>query len=673
MLFLVSVVLVLAFALLGTALLRPPARPAALLSVYLLSYADIVLVGEIANTFYRLNDPVMFLGLQVLLALGALAAWWAAGCPSLRASWVGEQGKVIPAGWRASLKAWPDVWILGVGAALIFLLNAALIWVTAPNNNDSLATHMSRVGYWLQHGSFFPWPSPRVWQITYPVNMQLQMFWTVLFLGSDRLVESIQWLGALAAMTAVYGLARLLGASRPQAFFAAFLWTTFPEIILEATTTQNDLVAGTLFVATVYLLFLGLFSSQPGGLVAGKLRSTVATRPNSHAGMLALSGLGLGLAMGTKQTLFFLLPGLALTLLLILIYCGRQFWPVLLRWGFYSLAAFLLVGIYMFVVNQYSFGHPMGPETAVSAQTGGQNQQSLRDNLIYNSFRLAYQMIDPTGLPDPLTGYGFKAKGRVVGKIVDWIGFRVEDSIAVATGHRFQLSQRYVLSEDAAWYGPLFAFLVIPALFYHLVIGLRRRDPLRVGVFILALTFLIINAVLRPGWDPFQGRYFIPVVTLAAPLVAFLARPGRRWLALRVLIAALAITIAANTFLWSSAKPVTGESTVWNTGRVDQITLQSFYMREPLTFVERYIPADATVGLLNYGVYLEYPFFRENFSRQLVQVYPENRLHDAQWIKAQGIEWLLMQVPDGMPVPVLPDGLLLTAQQGEWLLFAWSR
>ena len=32
-------------------------------------------------------------------------------------------------------------------------------------------------------------------------------------------MEVVQWLGAIAALGAVFGLARLLGASRPQALF----------------------------------------------------------------------------------------------------------------------------------------------------------------------------------------------------------------------------------------------------------------------------------------------------------------------------------------------------------------------------------------------------------------------------------------------------------------------
>lgn len=646
-----ALALVLACSLFITAILRPGPRPAALLSAYLLSYANIVLVGEISNSFFQLNNPWVWLELHLLLALAACLAWWLSGRPSLRAPWLGPNGKVFPDELRGSLRTWPELWTLGLGVALAFAFSLVLIWIVPPNNNDSLATHMSRVGYWLQRGSFFPWPTQRVWQVTYPVDMQLQMYWTVLFLRSDRMVEIVQWVGALAALVAVYGLARLMGAARPQALFAGLVWATFPEIILESTTTQNDLVAGTLFAAMLYLLFLGLQKQEPR--------------------VLALSGLALGLGLGTKQTLLFLMPGLAIVVLLIWNYGRKPALQDLFRWALGTVAAFALFGAYMFVVNSVSFGHAMGPEAAIDAQTGGQTSQSLVQNLLFNSFRLAYQAIDPSGLPDPLTGYGFKLKGLVTGKILEAIHFPVEAPIAVATGHAFNLRERYVMQEDAAWYGPIFAFLVIPAMIYQFIQGIKRKDALRASLLILAVTFLLVDAAFRPGWDPFQGRYFIPVVTVGTAAIAFLFRPGKNWAVFRWAVVVLALVIALETFLLNSGKPLSGEYAIWSTGRLELETMQSFYMRDPVRMVDATVPADATLGMLTNGNFLEYPFFRENFSRRLVQIYPPERIEDINWLKAQGIEYVVVLAQPNLPTTPVPPWLVRVASTGDWALFTW--
>jgi hypothetical protein len=367
------------------------------------------------------------------------------------------------------------------------------------------------------------------------------------------------------------------------------------------------------------------------------------------------------------------MPGLAVIVLLIWIYGRKPALQDLFRWALGAVTAFALVGAYMFVVNMVSFGHAMGPEAAIDAQTGGQTGQSLAQNLVFNSFRLAYQAIDPSGLPDPLTGYGFKLKGLVVGKILDAIHFPVEAPIAVATGHLFNLRERYVMQEDAAWYGPLFAFLVIPAMFYQFVQGVKRKDALRAGFLILAVTFLLVDAALRPGWDPFQGRYFIPVVTVGTATIAFLFRPGKKWAISRWVIAVLALVIALETFLLNSGKPLSGEYAIWSTGRLELETMQSFYMRDPVRMVDATVPADATLGMLTNGNFLEYPFFRDNFSRRLVQIYPPERIEDINWLKAQGIEYVVvLALPNSPTIPVLP-ALVRVAGTGDWSLYAWAR
>ena len=313
---------------------------------------------------------------------------------------------------RASLKRWPDLWVLAGGVSLTFVFSAVLIWVVPPNNNDSLATHMSRVAYWLQHGSFFPWPSQRTWQITYPVNMQMQMFWTMLFLRSDRIVEIVQWLGALAAMVAVFGLARLLGASRPQALFSALILATFPKLSWKPPRPKMT------WLPARFLLQPGTCFSWGSLSVPGRFIST-----GGGAGPF-WSGLWVGTRDQANPDFPSTWSGPGAAPYSSLCVDGGNLFRSLILWAAGGLGAFLLLGVYMFVVNLVNFGHPMGPEAAVSGQTGGQTRQALVENFTFNTFRLAYQSIDPTGLPDPLTGYSFKLKGLISEKLTRQSIFR---------------------------------------------------------------------------------------------------------------------------------------------------------------------------------------------------------------------------------------------------------
>ena len=96
------------------------------------------------------------------------------------------------------------------------------------------------------------------------------------------------------------------------------------------------------------------------------------------------------------------------------------------------------------------------------------------------------------------------------------------------------------------------------------------------------------------------------------------------------------------------------------------------WLRDPARMVEANVPADATIGLLTYGTFLEYPFFREDFRRRLVQVYPPERVQDEAWLKAQGIEYLLVLAPPGISLPNIPDGLSPVAAVGNWTLLTWK-
>jgi hypothetical protein len=76
--------------------------------------------------------------------------------------------------------------------------------------------------------------------------------------------------------------------------------------------------------------------------------------------------------------------------------------------------------------------------------------------------------------------------------------------------------------------------------------------------------------------------------------------------------------------------------------------------------------------LVTFGPFLEYPFFREDFSRKLVQIYPPERLQDRAWLRGQGIEYVLVVGSEDMPQLVLPPGLVPFAGVGQWTLLVWN-
>lgn len=640
------------WALLITALLRPPTRPAWLLSLYLCVYGGVTGVGTLAGFLNLINRPRAVAAFEAGLVLAAGAVWLLRGRPGLFAPLKGLRADLGRGGFWPRVKSRPELALLGLGVGLAYLVCAVLIVVVPPNNNDSLSTHLSRVGYWLQFGSLYPWPTSRLMQLYYPVNAQLQMLWTVLFWGSDVLVGFVQWGAALACSAAVFGLARLLGFNRCRSAFAAFIFASFPLVLLQSTTPQNDLVAAALLVAEVYFLALGLQKRQPA--------------------MLMLSGAALGLGLGTKQTLYFTLPGIGLLALLLLMRQRGKTIHLLLGWAGFALAGFVLFAAPQNLLNLRTFGLPFGPPEAMSQSVGGLDVSSALNNVLYNVPRLLYQAVDVSGLPNPLDGYVHKVVAAVSGRFFKLIHFPIEGTRYTTPPHVFSLALKTQNQEDHAWYGPLSGLLLLPAMLWQFVRGIRSREPLSVGLVLNAALFLLIDAWLRPGWDPFQGRYFAPVVALNAPLMAALAgekplaRAGR-WLAV-----VLALMILTTTLLYNPAKPLAGKKArnvdIWTADRVTVQTIQGFFSREMLRMVDDQVPGDAVLGLYAPGYVWDYPLFGKQFTRRVIPVYPFEKSSDLTWLRQQGIQYLLVQ-PDQPPAVLLPDSVKWLAEAAGWRLY----
>lgn len=656
---------------------RPPNKPAWLLAYYLICSANVVLTGYIVNSFRLLDQQWAMIAVHAVLGGLGWLIWRWRGKPSVLGPFQG---------WRPRLevqrlKCDPLLAVLITFTGLSYAFSLAQVIHIPQNNMDSLSTHLSRIVYWRQNGSFLPWETLRLDQVWYPVNAQLQTYWTLLFLGSDRLVGGVQWLAALVSAVGVFGLARLFGHGVRRSAFAALIFLSFPLIALQSTTTQTDLVTTVFFIPAVYFLFLGLRDG-----------------PSS---MLTLSAISIGLGVGVKKSYFLLLPILAVLVVLAILQFGRQSWKPLMFWSFNLVVGIALFGAYQYAVNWIYFGSPLGnplyldtmievpqyPEDAAGAAPAHDYAPRLAAltpapppnagllmELVYNAPRLLYQSLDTSGLPRPLDGYAHKVKMRVVRAFFQWIGFEeIEGTAYTAPGHTFSFTDKNINEESHAWYGPLSFLLIFPALIIEGRRGVRERSLLLLGPGIALLVFLPLEIILRPGWDPFQGRYFSPLVALCAPLMAVWFREKgsaiHEWV-----IGVLAMVILAVTLLYNPSKPTLGkyaeEYHVWNNDRIFVQTIQRKNDREMYAMVEKFIPSDATLGYYIPFFILDYPLFGENLSRRLVSIVSPEQISDLQWLREQEIEYLLLPAQSGIPAP--PVEYQVASRREGWDLYEYA-
>ena len=677
-----SFLLISIFAIFVSACLRITSRPAYILGIYILALTNIILTGLTASFIYLLNNQTYFLVVEFLLVLASMFWWSQSGKPAIFGPWQTRKDLFSQDWWKNSWKKWAVVWVLGILVLFVYLIGAWLVLNVPPNTNDSLLNHLARVGYWLQHGNLLIWPTPSYHNIVYPVNANLLILWTILFTRNDSLVGFIQWTAALASATAIFGLARLLGWDRPQSLFAGLLWLTLPEILMQSTTTQQDLIVATLFIITIYFFILGI--------------------QQKSIQLIILSGLTLGLTIGTKQVAIFSFPGLVLFILIIWLKDRKNNSKLIITWILASIVSVFLLGSYIYFQNSIFFGNPIGNKQSIAAEINGRSEGTFANKLTFNTARLLYQGIDFTGFPPFMTDNLIKIKSKILKPVFSSLGMNLESTVAV---HRLSARFNYLdyppIQEDTSWYGLLGFFLLVPLSIIHFIRGIRLRDPFRVGLVIMAFLFFMSVIALRPGWEPFEGRYLIISIGLICPYTADILRKGLGWKILDGLVVALAAVTMFNVTLSNVNKPLisyprlqemirplfSGSSDreiervnslvrysfpnshdIWDLNRTERQLLQNGSMVGPVTLVQQHVPENASLAL-GFANYLPaFPFFGEHLTRKLFPVYPPEVLLDEKWFKENNIEFLLLHRTDqSMPTP--HSWLIPFQRSGEWELF----
>jgi hypothetical protein len=120
-----------------------------------------------------------------------------------------------------------------------------------PNTWDSMTYHLARVEHWREGASVLLYETSIPRQNYFPPGAEYLLLVPQVLLGGDLLAPLVQLLCWGLLVLAAPGMARRFGAPRRLAPLATLAVGTLPLGVLEASSTQNDLVAAALAVAAV--------------------------------------------------------------------------------------------------------------------------------------------------------------------------------------------------------------------------------------------------------------------------------------------------------------------------------------------------------------------------------------------------------------------------------------
>jgi hypothetical protein len=182
-----------------------------------LGVTAILPVAGMAFVLARSGDP------DPAVARGVRALRWAVRC----------------LGWQGLLLL-PPIAIVTVVAA-----------THAPANWDSMTYHLARVAHWIQRGSVFAYETNVLRQNLYTPGAEYILLALQAIAGTDRLANGLQMVAWLLVLGCAGPLAKICGVPRDVARWAGPLVASAPMLVLQATSTQNDLVAATLVLGLV--------------------------------------------------------------------------------------------------------------------------------------------------------------------------------------------------------------------------------------------------------------------------------------------------------------------------------------------------------------------------------------------------------------------------------------
>lgn len=128
----------------------------------------------------------------------------------------------------------------------VFALVATSALRYAPNNWDSMTYHLARVAHWIQQRSVGIYPTYVDRQLVLMPGAEYVLATLQVISGTDRLANFVQLAAWLLVVLASPPLARIAGAPRSVAPWAAVIAASLPMGVLQASSTQNDLVAAAL-------------------------------------------------------------------------------------------------------------------------------------------------------------------------------------------------------------------------------------------------------------------------------------------------------------------------------------------------------------------------------------------------------------------------------------------
>jgi hypothetical protein len=352
-----------------------------------------------------------------------------------------------------------------------------------PNNFDSLTYHMGRIPHWIANESIQSYAGHIYRQINSPPLSELCIAQLGILYKSDLFSNSVQYFFLIGCLACFISISQEFNFSKNAKIIGLLFLIGTPDIILQGSSTQNDIVVS-FFILSTCLFAIKSF----------KYQSLLS---------LSLLAISAGLALYTKGTAYiFLFPILIIwgTLFILKYKSNFPFFKIIVIPFF-----IILINLGFYTRNYSLSGDPLGKnEDRVFNEAFGLNELLLNTTKNIGVHFAIY----------PLNQF----TNQVVEKIHLTLKEDIRNSSINFNGHKFKLKEWQHNEDDAA---NIFQIILILICIF-LYIPFRKKNPSLAILLLLIpiLELLFFSFTLK--WQPWITRLQLPIIFLFSFYVAFI-------------------------------------------------------------------------------------------------------------------------------------------------------
>ncbi|WP_328421779.1 glycosyltransferase family 39 protein [Micromonospora sp. NBC_00389] len=398
------------------------------------------------------------------------------------------------------------------GLVLVELLVALL---AEPNNFDSQTYHLPKVEHWVAQGDLDFWPTAIHRQVTIPPGAEYLLLHLRLLTGGDQLYNLVQWAAGVVCLLVAARITAQLGGGRRAQLITAFVLASTPMVVLQATSTQTDLVCAAWVACAATLVLDGLRRRTGWGTLLGLGAATGLTAVTKTSGLVAvgpllvlwgLAQLRLALtdtATPTDTTAADAAPGGVRR--------SRPAGGVARTVGasvLILLVAAVVVGPFLARVTA-EFGHPLGPPRLRESIPMERHDPP---SILVNALRIGHTAFDT-----PLAPLRHAGAEAIIGG-AEAIGVDPQDR-AITFGREVFPEPAWYPDEDRVAFpiaGALALIGAAVALARPRRIDPGQAGPLRGYAVVVLATVLLHTSMIK--WQPWGNRLLLYALVLAVPL-----------------------------------------------------------------------------------------------------------------------------------------------------------